>query len=410
MNRSWIRTALLNFLIAAVIGALLRFAFVVELPWMDYRHWLHAHSHVAMLGWVYLALFSFLVPAFLSEAQARKPIYKRLFWLTQLSVLGMLFSFPVQGYGPVSIAFSTLHMILAYLFAYRFWKDSRERSWKMSTTLVHLSLAFMLFSSLGLWAMGVVMAFDLRNTEWYYLSVQFFLHFQFYGWFGLAVFGLFFRWMENRGIQLPERHSNLFIFLLAVSVLLSFALPVTWAFPQTLFFIINSAGVLLQLAALVVFIRLLWPYRQQLFDLLPRWPLRLFGFAFGAWALKVLIQSSTVIPVMSTIGYTIRNFTIGFVHLFLLGTVSAFLIGYAFYHQVFGKNIRLAISGAVLLLVGIALSEAILFTQGFMFWGAMGFLPGYYEVLFSVSLLMPLGVAFLFAGLFGQRRQQATSN
>jgi len=124
----------------------------------------------------------------------------------------------------------------------------------------------------------------------------------------------------------------------------------------------------------------------------------------------VLIQSSTVIPVMSTIGYTIRNFTIGFVHLFLLGTVSAFLIGYAFYHQVFGKNIRLAISGAVLLLVGIALSEAILFTQGFMFWGARGFLPGYYEVLFSVSLLMPLGVAFLFAGLFGQRRQQATSN
>lgn len=323
MNRIWIKTAFFNFLIAAVIGALLRFAFVVELPWMDYRHWLHAHSHVAMLGWVYLALFAFLVPAFLSESQAGKPIYQRLFWLTQLSVLGMLFSFPVQGYGPVSITFSTMHMLLAYVFGYRFWKDSRKQPGKISTAMVHLSLGFMVFSSLGLWAMGPVMAFGLRGTPWYYLAVQFFLHFQFYGWFGLAVFGLFFRWMENRGIQLPERHSNLFFFLLAVSVLLTFALPVTWAFPQNLFFIINSAGVLLQLAAFIVFIRLLWPYRQQLLDLIPRRPLRLFGFAFGAWALKVLIQSSTVIPVMSTVGYTIRNFTVGFIHLFLLGAVSA---------------------------------------------------------------------------------------
>lgn len=45
-----------------------------------------------------------------------------------------------------------------------------------------------------------------------------------------------------------------------------------------------------------------------------------------------------------------------------------------------------------------------------MFWGAMGFLPGYYAGLFGVSFLMPLGVALLLAGLFGWKRQQAIYN
>lgn len=44
----------------------------------------------------------------------------------QLSVLGMLFSFPFQGYGAISIAFSTLHIVLSVVLAVFFIRDKNK--------------------------------------------------------------------------------------------------------------------------------------------------------------------------------------------------------------------------------------------------------------------------------------------
>ncbi len=117
MPSFWFRIALGNFFIAALLGLTLRFAFIQEIPFFKFKNILHAHSHVAMLGWLYLGLYGLVVCYFVPNEQAAPKFYTRLFWLTQISVLGMLFSFPFQGYGPVSIAFSTLHIFCAYAFA-----------------------------------------------------------------------------------------------------------------------------------------------------------------------------------------------------------------------------------------------------------------------------------------------------
>ena len=98
MSKVWIRTALLNFFIAACLGTLLRLAFVVEIPWLKYQYVQHAHSHVAMLGWVYLALYALLIHTFLDRDQQQAKIYHYLFWLSQGSVVGMLCTFPIMGY------------------------------------------------------------------------------------------------------------------------------------------------------------------------------------------------------------------------------------------------------------------------------------------------------------------------
>jgi hypothetical protein len=124
------RLALLNFFLAALLGVLLRYAFVEELTFITYRPVMHAHSHVAMLGWVYLALYALLLPAFVPAA-AGKGFYRGLFWLTQLSVAGMLISFPLEGYGPWSISFSTLHVLCAYAFAGQIWRDMG--SWRAAS-------------------------------------------------------------------------------------------------------------------------------------------------------------------------------------------------------------------------------------------------------------------------------------
>ena len=110
MPKNLVVTCLVNFLIAALMGLVLRYAFIGELNF-NYRFLTHAHSHVAMLGWVYLMIYVLFVHYFVPE---KKPVFTRLFWLTQLAVVGMMLSFPLQGYAAISILFSTLHIFCSY--------------------------------------------------------------------------------------------------------------------------------------------------------------------------------------------------------------------------------------------------------------------------------------------------------
>ena len=109
LGRNWFLVALGFLAIAATIGALLRLIYVVDMPWLVFKPWLHAHSHVAMLGW----LFPAMLIALLGQDQHQRPRGFAL-WMgvSQLFVLGMLVAFPIQGYGPVSIAFSVGQMIV----------------------------------------------------------------------------------------------------------------------------------------------------------------------------------------------------------------------------------------------------------------------------------------------------------
>ncbi|MDX2248017.1 MAG: hypothetical protein SF052_14625 [Bacteroidia bacterium] len=393
----WLFTAVLNFFFAGCLGALLRYAFVSEVPGLNFRNVMHGHSHVAMLGWLYMALFALLVRTFIPE---KEKTYNRLFWMTQVSIAGMLVSFPVQGYGPVSIAFSTLHIILSYVFAVRFFRDiKRERTQgRLSVRLVKASLWFMLVSTLGLWGMGPVMALDMKGSVWYHVAVQFYLHFQFNGWFLFAVLALWFRMREAYSKETTI--SRLFFALLVVSCLLTFSLVLVWANTSPAFLVVNGLGVIMQLAALVllgIMMREDWPQVASRLSRVSRW---LIAVALISFAVKIALQALVVIPAVATIAFTIRNYVIGFIHLIMLGAISHFIWGYSAEKNLIDLRSWGSKTGLVLFFVGFAGSEILLFLQGTMFWAAKGFLPGYYEILFGFSVLMPLGVG----GIAGSRK------
>lgn len=194
-----VRWALFYFMIAAVFGAILRLAYVFPLP-IVYTFVRHAHSHVALLGWVYVALQALLNKAFLRPEAYAKYKYIRLF--TNISVCGMMLSFPFEGYAAVSIAFSTMFVFGSY--AYGVFLLSHVRPSVQHTTgfaLVRLSVWFLFLSTLGVWALPVVITQLGKASVWYQASVYFFLHFQYNGWILtglLALFCDFFKVQNNR--------------------------------------------------------------------------------------------------------------------------------------------------------------------------------------------------------------------
>lgn len=390
----WLKVTLLNLLLAVSIGALLRYAFVREVAWLEFKNFLHAHSHVAMLGWGYLSLYAFLIFCFLSPPQQSAKFYRNLFWLTQGSVLGMLICFPLYGYASLSIFFSSLQVIFSYLFTIRFLKDLKAHSAapQLSQQLIKTALFFQVLSTLALWAMAPIMAFDLRGSGWYHMAIQFYLHFQFNGWFIFAVLGLFFKILEEQKIAISSTDSKWFYRLLLASCLLTYALAIAWAKPNQLIFWVNSLGVFLQFAALVFFLRLFRQIAPALRHLFQAWHLRLFQVSLLSFVLKILIQTVVLIPYIAVIAYTVRNFVIGFIHLLLLGIITHFLIAFGIYKKQWQTDRLLAKIGLGLFVGGFVLSEGLLFFQGLLLWQAYGFLPYYYESIFAISALMPLGI------------------
>ena len=96
-----ILVSLLYFLVAALLGLILRFFVVVELP-ITYKFFVHTHSHIALLGWVYLALTTLLYKLFVQNSNLDKK-YEHVFWFTQFTLIGMLLTFPFKVYALFSI-------------------------------------------------------------------------------------------------------------------------------------------------------------------------------------------------------------------------------------------------------------------------------------------------------------------
>lgn len=396
MEKSWFKVALINLLVAASTGALLRFAFVREISWMDFRHFLHAHSHLATLGWAHLALFVFLVNIFLA-GKDKKRKYQPVFWLTQLSVAGMYICFLLWGYGTASIAFLILNVLLSYLFIYHFLHDLRFEGSPnaFSVRFARTALYFLLLSTLALWAIAPIMILNMQGQAIYYTVIQFYLHFQFNGWFVFGVFALFLRFLENLGVPLSKGMARPFYYLLVTSCYLTFALAVTWSNPEPWLFWINSSGVLIQLAAWYYLVVLVRSVRSRLPAGLSSPATILLKAAYWSFNLKILIQAAVALPLVATIAYTIRNFSIGFLHLLLIGVITFFLLAAGIQNGSVPGHLKIVRIGTALMIAGFASSELLLFLQGTMFWAAFGFLPYYYEMLFTTAMLMPVGLGLL---------------
>jgi len=230
------------------------------------------------------------------------------------------------------------------------------------------------------------------------MAVQFYLHFQFNGWFLFAILALFFKVSEGQNIKFPKQKFSIFYWLLIISSLLTNALAIVWSTKLTSVLLVNSLGVILQLLALVFFLQLIWPKRGEHQLLFKRIERKLLGIAFFTFATKIIVQALVAIPFVAEAAYTIRNYVIGFIHLILLGAVTFFILAFALREGLLSLKTSTARLGVGTIALGFILSEALLFLQGTLLWGGIGFIPFYYEALFGVSVLLPIGILIFSIG------------
>ncbi|PVX45089.1 hypothetical protein C8C85_0859 [Flavobacterium sp. 103] len=396
MRKSWVLVCFINFFIASLMGLLLRWMYVAPIEGVNFQFLMHGHSHVAMLGWVYLMLYCLIFHFFVPEEAQQKTIYNRLFWVTELAVVGMMIDFPAQGYAFVSILFSTLHIFCSYYFCYLIWKDAKPATFP-EKRMLRTALFFMIFSTLGVWCLGPAVGIMGKASAFYQIAIQFFLHFQFNGWFMFAVLALFFKQSK---INIEEKKFREFYNLFVTATVLTLALPVSWSLSNPIFYWINAIGVTIQLISFILFVLLIQPHFQDFFAPLSPLEKTVYRFALCSLALKIIIQLVVLVPELAQVSHEIRNFVIGYIHLTMLGIITGFLFGFAFQNGFLNPENTLQKWGVKIFLLGFVATEILLFLQGTWLFLQSGAFPNYYQNLFLSSIFLPTGLLLLTIGVF----------
>ena len=397
MKKSWIITCLVNFCIAILMAIGLRSAYVIPSDF-NYTFLLHAHSHTVMLGWCYLAVYTFIVAKFLPEEVQNHPKYSRLFWLTEISVIGMAVTFPLQGYALFSIIFSTLHILCSYYFVYQIFKDHQSES-AIETKLLKTALLFMVISTIGVWFLGPIASSGAKDSPFYNTAIQFFLHFQFNGWFILTVLALFFHQIQGLKISLSQKVFSYFFYNSIIGIVLTFGLPLSWFFNSPIFRTINSIGLIFQLIGMFYFILLLKPNLKTIFISEKPITKLLFAVAFSCLFLKVIIQTSTLIPELAIASHVVRNFTVGFIHLAMIGIVNSFLFAFITQSPLYFIKNKIGDFGIIVFLIGFIFMEILLFNEGFRVFIGKGFQQSYFINILIATVFIGLGLLLFLLSL-----------
>jgi len=390
-QRSWIICCFLNFVVTASMGLLMRFIYLFPLKGINYMYLLHAHSHVAMLGWAYLMIYVLIVCFFIPKEKSNKPIYNQLFWITEFTVIGMIISFPIQGYALFSIVFSTLHILLSYIFCWLVWRDCPKNK-NASEKLLLASILFLILSTFGVWCLGPTINMLGKQSAFYQIAIQFFLHFQFNGWFLFAVLALFIKQFKN---EIELKKFRIFIVLLVLGTIFTLAFPISWFVKDQIFEWLNTFGVLLELISFVFFYQMLRPQINHFRATLDSVTRMAYILALGSLFLKIIIPIIVLFPNLAEVSHQIRNWVIGFIHLTTLGIITGFLFGILLQNNLLPRKAYLLKIGMKYFFYGYCITEILLFLQGIFYFLNKGLLLGYYEVIFATSLFLVAGLLLI---------------
>lgn len=358
---------------------------------------LHSHSHFAILGWLYNLLYLALVYSYIKDPAKQKK-YDILFWVTQVSTIGMLFTFIWQGYAAYSISFSTMHIFCSYIFIFFLYKDiSRNNDDSLSAKFIYAGIFFLFLSSLGPWGLVAVVTKGLAGSDLYTQVIYFYLHFQYNGWFIFTFIGLWLKYYESRGAKFSLQISNPAFNLLFWSNIGAFSLSLLGFKLPAYLTVIAVISAFVQLIGARFLYKLLFANEIKVFHPVIGIPMMLFRFSFLMLFIKFIMQLVSALPDIGNAAYISRDVAIGFLHLVMLGIMSAGMIGWFAGNELVNSKSKVFTTGVILFLLSFLFTEVILFYPALMIWFKVGGIPNSAVYLFylAVSLLISSILIFI---------------
>jgi hypothetical protein len=387
-NVPFSRLALFNFIMLSLWGVVLRYMQLADLPF-NYQYLLHAHSHFAFSGWMFLSI-AFLIARLCGGGKLSVGFHWVLI-LAQVSAWGMLLSFSLQGYRAISITFSTLFVLVGFRMAYLVWKRKGLHIAvnPPARLLLNYALAFLCLSALGPFALGPLAALGMKASPLYQDAIYFYLHFQLNGFMELAVLGLLAGGLPMGSMMTGDKR---WLQIFTLSAIPLYAIFCLWSRPASPIWWIAGIAAGLHMLSWLIFAR---RYRHCWIQM--SWLERV---ALLALTLKYLLQLAICFPPIGEWTFSNRNIIIGYIHLLTLGILMPLLIEQLIRLGCLPQN---ATTGRVLVvyMILVILYLALLFLQPFLsLFGVI--IPVYQLSLFILSLLFFLWGIGLFAKTHGK--------
>ncbi len=393
--QKWIKNAFINLLIVALLGVIMRYKIAYYLPFIEQSNFLHAHSHFAFSGWatqVLMALMWGFLYNYLSVDSLQK--YKWLLIANLICAYGMLFAFSWDGYGNISIIFSTLSILVSYLFAVIFWIDLNKIKVKIiSAYWFKAALFYSVLSSFGGFFLSYMMTNKIQHPNWFLSSSYYFLHFQYNGWFFFACMGLL---SERLKTSLSFSLQKKVFWLFATACIPAYFLSALWLPIPTWVYILVVAAAVAQLLGWILLLKNILTNKEEIFKNISGQTKWLFILPAIALSIKLLLQVGSTIPSLSKLAFGFRPVVIGYLHLMFLGVISLFIIGFCKMNH-FIITTKAWDTGILIFVWGIILNEIFLMIQGLSYMNYIS-VPWINELLLGAAICMLCGILLLNVG------------
>ena len=319
--RRWSLAAWSCLVVTLASGVFLRVQWTGRLPPLfDTRFLIHAHSHLALLGWAFIGVFALVFAGSRPTLEAPGPGSGRL--AAEGSFLALVFllfgAFLMQGYAFWSILLSMLHVCVSLALVGLYVRRRRGSMDESARPWLDLSMLWFVAAMLGpfLLALGGRM-----GQGWVDAWVGYYLTLLFNGWLTFAVIGLLLQaGLLHLGRKVREA--------MALGVLPTTVPPLMAWTEIPLGAWVGWAGALLFGGGLIVVgLTLLgtglatWKGESDSAS-----PDPLLASAAAAFLLCGVFMVVGTAPPVSSLVFQTRDLFIGFVHLQLLALVSAVLV------------------------------------------------------------------------------------
>ena len=393
-TKFWLKISLHNLCIVAAIGVLMRYKIGFEFPYFDQKNLQHSHSHFAFAGWIshtLMVLMVYYLQTKIASFQGNK--YKNIIIANLICSYGMLIFFIIQGYGLISIVFSTASIFVSYVFAYHFIKDLKLLdSQFLSKNWFKAGLFFNVISSFGTFYLGYMMVSKNFVQDFYLSSIYYYLHFQYNGWFFFACMGLAFGFLNLRKSDHSFYETSFKLF--AIACVPAYFLSTIWLELPLWLYVITVIAAMTQVFSWFKFLVILLKTRKNALENYAPLLRYLLLFVSFALSIKLLLQLGSTVPYISHWAFEFRPIVIAYLHLVLLAIFTLFIFFYIYANHLIFINRKIKY-GILLFSIGVVLNEIVLAIQGI---ASINYIviPYANELLFAIATILFLGIGFIF--------------